>query len=345
MLSENDRLFVEEKLLAAVVRMAVPRQGIVAFLHVDLAAHVSDGTPADLVRRVIALCINDGYAHVPPALVELLTNLIPHDAEIATILNRIKTPPPAAPDPFDDQILSSKMPFLDRQQTRAALRALVQPFPTQPVVVVTGDKKTGKSYTSEFIAHLAGKVEGMLHCKVEISPTEGASVGAKEIARELVVCLGGNLRDEPPATTNMVAYVRDLVNWVIAEASKDAIRWWIVIDGFTNEEMRDDTRRFLIQLSKGVTQGVARTRHRLILLDFDRTILPLQPGLIASEKLGGIPRAEVEMVVEKLILSSGKRHLDADQLTTKIVNGFSDPITDLQELNNRLSDLIAVTSS
>jgi hypothetical protein len=342
MLTQQDRDFIEEELVALVAGSASPRAALSAGLGA-LAARLPDGlAPALLVSQAVEICIEDGHQRTPPAMVTLL-QLIKHIAGIPEIIARVSAPPPRAADPFAALILDSKLPFLDRLPTRAHLRALTQQQPTQPVVVIGGGRKSGKSYTSEFVDHLCRNLGGIQHCRIEVPEKQGASIGPAELARDIVTSVGGDPRQEPPANTNLERWTQDLANWIISAAKASGVRWWFVLDGFNQNELRDDTRLLIVKLAKGLTTGMARRLHRLILLDFDRTLLPLQPGMIASESTSGIPASAVAAGVAEVVRVSGKQ-LDEEKILAKLMEGLSDPVMDLPELGNRFRDLISLVA-
>ncbi|MCP3139789.1 hypothetical protein [Pyxidicoccus xibeiensis] len=344
MLTQQQREFVEEQLVAVVSLHGSPRATIAAVMG-GLASKLPDGlVPEVLVTRAVDICIADAYGSTPPALVMLL-GLIKHIAGIADIVAAIGTVPLATGatpnDPFSALILDNKLPFLDRQPARAFLRALTQPMPMQPVVVVSGNQKSGKSYTSEFVDHLCRNLPGIQHCRIEVTHDQGASVGPAELARDLVTQLGGNPWQGPPQNTNLDRWAQELANWVLAEAKQSGVRWWFVLDGFNKKELRSDTSLLIVKLAKGLTTGYARLWHRLILLDFDRTVLPLQPGTIAAESTAGIPASAVAAGIAEVVKASGKA-VDEKRILDKLMDGLPDPVVDLPELGSRFRDLITV---
>jgi hypothetical protein len=343
MLNQDERDFIEAQLLHLVVSVATPRQVIVAGLYANLAAELTEGLPPTaLIRKAVDLCIQDAYSQSPAALVQLLETLLRDIPRIIEIVDRIRTPPPPPPDPFEALILNTKLPFLDRRPARTYLRAFLQQRPQQPIIVVNGTPKSGKSYTVEFIDHLTRSLEKVQHCRVELASQQGASTGARELASDIVTNVGGDPQKVPPRDTNVERWTQELANWVIAEAMKSEFRWWFVLDGFNAQELRDDTRMLIVKLAKGLTNGVARLRHRLILLDFDRSLLPVQPGMIAAETTGtGIPQSSVTAAITQILQASNKT-FNLAAVTAKVTEGFADPVLDLPELGSRLQDLIAL---
>lgn len=154
MLTQDELEDVTIRLLRSASLTASPRQFFVSGLYPHLQVMLGEGEPAILVDRVLRMCQEDAYSHLPPAIVHLLERLLPNDPTVAAIVQRLRVPPPSSMDPFDALVLISKLPFLERQRTRAALRLFLQTTPTRPVVVVNGPRRAGKSYTGEFIDHV-----------------------------------------------------------------------------------------------------------------------------------------------------------------------------------------------
>jgi len=340
MLKQSEIDLITECLLSVTRGQQAPRSVLAAGLHVDLQGELGDGPPTVLVARAIELCTRDAYRLAPPAMAQFLGQLIAQFQGIAEIIARISVPPPAPPDPFSAVLLDTRLPFLARDPARTNLRALTQSAPRSPVVVINGERLRGKSYTAEFIDHVSHYLDRVQHCLVKLPTRQGASTGPGELARDLVARMGGDLRLQPPPHTNADRWVDELTNWVLATAAQGNVRWWVVLDGFNNRELRADTRKFISALADGLDAGVHRRRHRLILLDFDRTLLQLRPGRIALETIEDIPASAVEQFVTMVINGSS---LDPAAITSQILSGLGDPIGDLPELGQRLENLLAVT--
>jgi hypothetical protein len=340
-LTQAERPEIADLLISVVALAPSPRQTLVAALADRLRGSLGEGEPRMLVERALELCCDDGYATTPPALVRLLTTLLPGDAVVATIVERLRVRPPAPADPFDAVVLTSKLPFLERAAIRMALRKLLDRRPVQPLVVVNGARRSGKSYIAEFIDHVLHDEEDTRHCRIAIEPGQTAAVGPIELAGDMVTLMGGDPSRAPAPNTNLDRWVQEVANWVIATANASGPdgKWWFVLDGVTGCDLRQETRLLITKRASSLTTGVNAERHRLILLDFDRALLPLKPGLIADKTTGPIPHNVVRTAVAQVIAGSGVG-FDVAEITAKMVGGLPDPITDLPELGQRLADLI-----
>jgi hypothetical protein len=345
MLRSEEYDFVTCTLVERASLQVSPRQFLVAGLYPQLQALVGEGNPRFLVERVLAVSNDDGYRRSPPAMVHLLETLLPGDPDVAGIVERLRVPPPQPQDAFDALVLVSKLPFLERQATRTALRLFLHAIPTQPVVVVNGPQWTGKTYTGEFIDHVLSDRPGVRHCRIEIEKGQGGSIGPRELAKDMVTQMGSDPNAVPAENSNLDRWMQELANWVISVANASNRDWWFMLDGFNAAELRtSDTRLLIIKLAKSLTTGIARERHRLILADFDRSILTLQPGLIAAETIAAIRHTSVARAVAEVVRRSPEP-LEAAKVTAKVLEGLGDPVDNLPMLGQRLSDLIVSVES
>lgn len=359
MLDTGDREYIKGLLILRLTNSGALRQTLVSYLPQDLAQQVGEGmNPATLVERVLALCEADGWRRTPTAMANLLSYLGNTD-RVPQILAKLAAAPAAAPDndPFTASILDTGQPFLDRLPTRTVLRTWTEPLPIKQVMVVDGPPKTGKSYTVEYVRHIIRHVasssgQGASDVRwvlVSLERDQAASCGQGELATELVDALGGDTTDMPTSDTNTTAWTKQLVTRVLREANSRGLRWWFVLDSFRSSrpgehppwQLREDTRDFIIAFVKGLTNGINTGLHRLLLLDFDRAILPLAPQAVGLDKTCSIPHAAVTALVRSIIASSGKA-LDPVALEAEVMSDLADPVDNLPELNERLIELMGL---
>ncbi|HEV2514148.1 MAG TPA: hypothetical protein VGV07_02770 [Devosia sp.] len=349
-LSPDEDAFIYAALVNLAASVAEPRIAITGPINdIAIAAGIASGEPATIVRQAMNLCIADGNRLAPPAIVRLIQVVAIIEPRIPAVIARItasfatNVPPP---DTFADSVLAWKAPFLERRRLRQALRALLAPLPTSPIVVVTGAEQQGKSYTAEFISHVVqAHANTIAPCVVHLGKAQGAAVGPAELARDLVAGMGGQLRLEPPKVTNLDRWYQELVSWVTdAGIHSSQFVWWIVLDGFNADELRADTKAFIGQLASRLMNGIPQRRFRLILLDFDRTSLPVTPGKITPDTTAWISAGHVSDFVTQLFAGSGAA-VDPAGIAKTVLDGLGDPVTDLPTLNQRLTDLIEVAET
>jgi len=346
MMTNDDRDYVEQALTNLLQGQAALRVTAVAFLPPYLQQRVPDNLlPPMLARLVIELCIEDAYANSPPTLIKLVTGLVGADPRIATIMTRAAVPPPAGPDPYAASILRNGMPFLGRTALRAHTKTLAGPGRVRPVVIVNGIINSGKSYSGDFLDHICGLQPGVRFSRNVLKEKQGHATGAAELARDLMTDVGGDPASLPPRavnvdadTSNLDRWTVELANGVIAQANRSNSRWWFILDGYNKTELREDTKFFIVNFVLRLQAGVAM-QHRLILIDFDRTLLAIPPGLIAPDITETIPHGLVQGFVQEMTALRATP-LDWQQLSSGVLDGLPDPVVDLTMLGDRLNNLV-----
>jgi hypothetical protein len=353
MLDVTDRDYVKTLILARIRSDPSPRQTLINALPDDIVDRLEEGlTPQVLVERVLVLCEQDGWNRAPSALSTLVMSMVGNIGRVPDILGKLASPPrTSAANPFMALVLDTGQPFLDRLTTRNVLRSWTSLMPLKQVMVIEGPSRTGKTYTNEFVRHIVRHVTAtapdVRTAMVSFDRDQATSTGPLELATDLVGYMGGDLKDAPAYDTNSAALIKQLVAWVLGHTNRQGFKWWFVLDGYRSSrageqpawQLRDDTRDFIVAFVKVLTSGDNAARHRLLLLDFDRALLPLAPGAVGLDKTCPVPRASVRSVIEAIVTSAGSQ-LDPAAAEAEILSGLPDPIADLSELNARLSDLL-----
>jgi hypothetical protein len=322
---------------------ATPRQSLVVGLTEALAARFPAGTPEELARFALSLCLEDGYQSTPPAIVGLLSLIEMLDPQIPVIIKRVQVPPPNPPDIFDAVILDTKEPFLARKNTRTNLKLLLAPRPLRPVVLINGLTGTGKTHTSAFIEHVLREKLQVQHCIVSFSDEQGLTIGPKELASDILTQLGGDPRSIGTPCTNNDRWAQELANCIIAEGAKRPVTWWVVLDKFRGPNFRTDTQHFIRTLASAFVVGLAQQQFRLILFDFDSSALTIPPSKVADETTTPIPIAEVTQCIDQATpgLSAGERQ----SLVSRVLQDIPDPMVDLRVVGARLREVIKLTGA
>lgn len=343
MLNTDERELVEGLLLDYLSTKEQPRSALCSVMPVEFAHDLKIFTETRfLVTDAVGICIADQYTHNPAWLVVLITALLADNPKVAPVLTRLSNPPPpaAAADPLDALLLTTDAPFLSRAELRQTLKVLRQPGSAKPILVVTGPRWSGKTYSTELIDDFCRSRNSLILCQVTLSPRQEKIIGAREIASDLVAQLGPRRNEMPPVNTNEDRWAQELATWVLTEAVGQPGDWWFVLDGFNGPEVRPDALKFIAHLADQVTRGVFARRCRVILLNFDRTGLSVQPSRILLEAIKPpVEPDEVEDCVE-VILRRTDTNADAHQVTAAILQGLPTDETRLPVLNQRLSALL-----
>ena len=255
---------------------------------------------------------------------------------------RVK-PLPAGPDPVHVTVLDNGTPFVNRKPLRAHLSRLATPAANlKPILVVTGDSKSGKSYSSEYIDHFSVQGQSTLTCRVPLREGAELETGPQEVAIELVRAMGRTLQDMPPPNTNQKLLGQQLASWVLNQAVHTTARQcWLILDNFEGDKLRPDTRDFVVALADAVTTGIFRDRCRLILTGFDRSVLRVNSGRFDTERITSLPDSEIEICVGE-IAKRAPVQLTVAPLVAFACNALPNGEQRLREMNVRLRGLITI---
>ena len=305
MLNPDEKDYVVEVLSNHVAPLQSPRETVAApFIGTPLPQLLRQGLPREIVIDAVRLCLENGWTHQPPWLV-LLLNLMP----------------------------------VNRSDLRSHLRRLATPAGnTKPILVVVGDKQSGKSYSIHYIDHFSYNQPPITTYRLELKEDTALETGPAEMARDLVAMMGRSVAGIPPAQTNQKLYVRNLAKWVLNEAVQVATQHWIMLDNFTGPSLRPDTRDFIAALSDLVTTGVFAQRCRVILIGFDRAMLTVDPGKVDEEAISRTPRAEIEVCIDEIARRESPS-LTREQLVSHVFEGLPKDGNRMREVNIRLREL------
>lgn len=326
--------------------------------HVEFAVSLTTSEqPATLITNAVQLCIEDGWKHAPPWLGELVRSAslvfrMQSDARLQAIRDFVAVAPPA-PNPANllaATVLNKGTPFVNRTKLRACLKFLETPAAQQqPILVVNGGDKVGKSYTSRYVEHFTFTQDSsprIMSHRIEFKPDQALSLGPEQLAMDLVWSLARPFTNKPPPETNQKLFTRQLASWVLSEAVQTGFRHWFILDGFRanpalpeTQRPRLDTMDFLIELTTLVTGGSYVERCRLILPGFDRALLTVDPGKVEEEKVKPSTHAEALLCLEEA-LRRAPTPVPLQQFEPLLLGGLPAGAGRMPELNLRLRALL-----
>jgi hypothetical protein len=349
-LTDDERTNITELLTSAVAPSPAPRAALAALLHETLKEELDvSGKTRTLAVQTIEICIRSDYTLTPPAIYPVVEFLVQSGrVELASLLERLKRRPPVQAGPMQARILSSRLPFADREGLRTILRDMFSIEGAEPILLVGGETQSGKSYVSELVEYCCVNSANFIFCKFAVtSKTAGADATALAVAKDLVSQLGGDPKDAPKQTSNLEAWLPELANWVITNANTASagVRVWLAIDGLRQGFVLPETGRFLAELARKCTLGVAAKRHRLLLSDFSEEYAGMLPIRVKQYRTEPITLADVQAIVSEIIEASAfpqndKPTLSQEALKT-VLDGLSPPLSEMTILGQRLQALIA----
>src|SRR5690606_33681703 len=152
------------------------------------------------------------------------------------------------------------------------------------------------------------------------------------------------LDKKPPLETNLRLYSRQLALWVLNEAVQTAAHHWFVLDNFSGDKLRQDTRDFILAMTDMVTTGIFQKRCRIVLIGFDSALLTVDPAQYDEEFIIQCSPADIQKAIAE-ILSQAPSPLNADLLSSFVTEGLPSGVDKMLELNSRLRALLVAINS
>lgn len=206
----------------------------------------------------------------PPRDTELLTALYRHgNRALQKLASDLLTPSFFPADDPVQAVLLGDVPFVGRDPLRDLLRPLLHSAAAAPpVLLVRGEQPGGKSYTWEFLRHLAHESGAT----AQHLPLANTGYGPQQVLVSALNLLGifdgtlPTMADQPqeshlqPLVSNFMGRLPDLQRW-----------YWLVIDDLNHPTARQPARDFAYALAKAV-EAHRPTNLHLTLLGYNDPI-------------------------------------------------------------------------
>ncbi|HEY5712755.1 MAG TPA: hypothetical protein VIT38_12755 [Allosphingosinicella sp.] len=303
-----------------------------------------------LLKRAIEICEEDRRRVDPPVIVTFIIGMRNYtpgsEHRLDQLARRLSVPPPAPSDPYMDLVIRSDIPFIDRNPLRSEVRRLLDPQTPRPILLVNGQRYSGKSFTSRFIDHLARSKALARYCPVEIYP--GDTPTMEGIARSMLTTLGGAPAVVVDPMTNSKRGPRDLADDVWRQLTQKNEPCVIIIDGLNprsanspsppqvNAEIAD----FVLRLGSLVRVNAHIHGHRLLLIDYNASDIAILSQDLRDIGLEEVTATEARTELERLFRGRG-RGQDAAQLVDAVMDGLADPLVDLRALGTKCGQMLA----
>jgi hypothetical protein len=298
-----------------------------------------------LVENAVHLCDESAWNQDPPLMLRLVRAL-PETPPIAAVKRKLSDRPKPARDPFTSRVLITRIPLLNRESFRNAVRKLI-PLYGKCILTINGPKKCGKSYTFEYVqhlsAHLTGRGDGFRIVRVALEGGVGSTYTPDVLAGDVVARMERSPLSMPNQQTPMAKWINYLTNWVFSEAALTGDRWWWVLDGFCAPDLNLDTRKFVQSIMNRVVEGEHAKRVRLILLDYPEQ-LPNDIRHRAHDEPLSPPSAIGELDVREVFVelnddeNLGLTDAQITEITSRVMTGL--PTAEekwLEALRNRIN--------
>lgn len=152
-----------------------------------------------------------------------------------------------------DAIVFGKTAFVDRTNLRDEVRTFTNPSPySTRVLIVRGDEPGGKSYTWEFLRHLAFSTVGALPRRLRLKNTGSTPRQFfEEVGRLLLL----DLRDLPAlADDPQLALIYPLINWFKGQLVNLRMAYWLVVDDLNDPGVTPAMREAAYALAYAVEE-------------------------------------------------------------------------------------------
>lgn len=173
-------------------------------------------------------------------------------------------PRPTIADPFKEVLLDGNRPFANRLDLRLALKTMCAPAGS-PVLIVTGEPKTGKTFSFYLAQHIA-RQHGYVTSQFEL----GATVTAENLAIEVMRRVGVALKNNSTGLESGQRTGKDLADQVKDALEERKQKRVFVFDGFplpTETPLPPETNSFIVRLAKYADEEL-RPFLRLVLIRF-----------------------------------------------------------------------------
>lgn len=205
--------------------------------------------------------------------------------------------PPAAVDVLSAYLLRAGRIFIDREDLRAALRDLRDDPRSSHVLVVTGERASGKTYTAELLTFFASMAQKHKAIYVDL---DKFPYTAKDLAETMGRQMGQLLATIPEHQDEQRArWVLRLCDWITAHMINSGdVTYWCVFDGFREVTLPDETKDLIGELAQRAESTVPQCR--VVLLNYNE-VLPLRiEDYVRRERIKTIERDDLIKFFEQV---------------------------------------------
>ena len=220
----------------------------------------------NIVNIVVDRALLEGW--IAP-IVDVLPRNPSTAAELDAILAFLKDQSqPTTADPLKEVLLDGNRPFANREDLRLSLKALCLPSGS-PVLVVTGEPVTGKSFSFYLAQHIA-RQHGFITSQFDVA----ATVDAETLASEVLRRIGVPLKKDTTGLESGQRSGKDLADQVKDALEERKQKRVFVFDGFplpTEPPLPAETVSFIVRLAKYADEEL-RPLLRVLLIRFSDTL-------------------------------------------------------------------------
>ena len=222
----------------------------------DLDVNLGNVAPGRPMKEAALALVTHLNASMPPRDAELLEKLrVTGNAPLKAVAAELLAPGFFSPtDDPHDAILLGRTAFVDRGNLRDELREFTNPSPyTTRVLLVRGNEPCGKSYTWEFLRHLALATVG---AKAQRLRLRGAGYTPRQVVDETFGLLRLDKSGLPSMTDDpQLARVEPLITEFKGQlAAMGQQRYWLVIDDLNDPSVLPAVAETAFALAQAVEE-------------------------------------------------------------------------------------------
>lgn len=266
---------------------------------------VSPGVTIDnIVNVVVDRAILEGWIG---AIVSQLPRNAATAAELDVILTQLKDQPqPTSADPFQEVLLEGNRPFANRVDLRLSLRTLCQAAGS-PLLVVTGDPRTGKSFSFYLAQHIA-RQHGFITSQFDI----GALADPVALATEVLRRVGVPLKNQTTGLESGQRTGKDLADQIKDALEERNQRRLLVFDGFPvapDAPLPPETISFIVRLATYADEEL-RPLLRILLIRFHEPLPDAIDDVAERDQAQPFNDADMLAVLRQVAMARGWRVSD-----------------------------------
>lgn len=324
-------LSVEERAeLHAVLQSAFPSMALLDVL-VGQLDRLPDNIPGATITARVQSLINlaEGQGFLEKLLTTAATQTDQSDnttLHIITdkLLTRIRERAAArwleSEDPYQVAFLYAGRALINRRKLRTSIKDLCSNQGSR-VLIVNGNPMSGKSYSMQYIAHLAEAFQddrAYIDIKREIQTSFGPDALARSIGWQMKLS-AEDIQSIPVRQSQDARWVMEIRDWIIGASNRAGKRWWITLDGFDHPDLPPETQQMIEHLMLQIEN--VKPPLRLVLLSYQRPIPRDIRRYIQSEAIGPIERDELTEFFERLYELAHKAVTQAElvQIVDKVL--------------------------
>lgn len=249
----------------------------------DLGIDITKIAPYSEFKEVAVRFIQEMNSAQPPRDGELLEALRKKgNSAVRNFADQLLAPPFFSPTAdAHDAVVLGKAAFVDRAELRRELREFTKPNANSTrVIIIRGEQPGGKSYSWEFLRHLARTCVGVTPYRLSLA---GAEYNPSTLLEAIFHLLDMNPANLTPMISNQPpCRINALINVFKGQLCKLSRPYWLVIDDLNDESVTPPVRETAYAIAHAVEDSRSENLW-IALLGYNSTITDPELRLCARD--------------------------------------------------------------